>query len=267
MSVNYSTDLKNYENLLPIIGGYQPVKLKEMSGYKLMSRFDFKFFFHSSLLPQILEELKNSYNILEIDNLRMLPYKTIYFDTPDDRMYTDHHNGKLKRYKVRIREYCNSHENFLEVKGKNNKGLVQKVRIPITSLDVHESDNAKFIQKNSPFKPEELSLKINVNFFRTTLVSKFSDERVTIDSGIVFNNNGIKTALGDISIVEIKRSGSKDDSMLFNLFRDMGINPNGFSKYCTGTIYTRDQVKKNNFKPMMLKLRKIQNPHSYDTVI
>jgi hypothetical protein len=182
-------------------------------------------------------------------------------------MYTDHHNGKLKRYKIRIREYCNSSESFLEVKGKNNKGLVQKVRIPITTLDVNESANAKFIRKNSPFKSKELSPKINVNFSRTTLVSKFSDERVTIDSGIVFNNNGTTRALGDVSIVEIKSSGSKDDSILFNLLRDMGINPEGFSKYCAGTIYTRDQVKKNNFKPLMFKLNKINNSHSYDSAI
>jgi hypothetical protein len=42
----------------------------------------------------------------------------LYFDTDSKRFYHDHHNGKVKRTKIRMRNYVESNLTFLEIKKK-----------------------------------------------------------------------------------------------------------------------------------------------------
>ena len=103
------------------ISAFEPISLKEMDRVKLMNRKDTKFIFNEEKLPELLEALKDNYNILEISNKRESLYKTMYFDTDDFKFYTQHHNGKLNRHKVRYRQYADVDTTYLEVKFKSNK--------------------------------------------------------------------------------------------------------------------------------------------------
>ena len=100
---------------------FDPISLKEMDGVKLMNRKDTKFIFNEEILPELLEALKDNYNILEISKKRESQYKTMYFDTDDFKFYIQHHNGKLNRHKVRYRQYADVGTTYLEVKFKSNK--------------------------------------------------------------------------------------------------------------------------------------------------
>ena len=62
------------------------------------------------------------YKCVEIENKRVSQYQTLYYDTKDMKLYNEHHNGHLNRYKIRHRTYVDSNLSFLEVKFKNNKG-------------------------------------------------------------------------------------------------------------------------------------------------
>lgn len=105
------------------------IQLEEMEQVKLMNRTDTKYWFHFKHLQELLQEIKNDYFVLEINQKSELPYSTTYYDTLNNSMFLEHHNGKLNRYKVRRRSYVSSEICFLEMKFKNNKGRTIKKRI------------------------------------------------------------------------------------------------------------------------------------------
>ncbi|MBK6987513.1 MAG: VTC domain-containing protein [Bacteroidetes bacterium] len=110
------------ENLDNILSAFDPISLKQMDGVSLQDRLDTKFMFKDSLLPALLERMKENYFVLEIKGKRYNHYETLYFDTSDFGLYLRHHNGRVNRYKFRSRRYVESDLNFFEIKFKNNKG-------------------------------------------------------------------------------------------------------------------------------------------------
>ena len=95
-----------------LINQFNPISLKKMDGVKLLNRVDTKFVCSVIKLSNILKDLIGKYEILEINNRRIMSYQTKYYDTPDFKMFIAHQNGKLNRYKVREREYIISGLNF-----------------------------------------------------------------------------------------------------------------------------------------------------------
>ena len=90
------------------LSSFQSISLEEMDNVKLMNRTDTKFVFSSSFLIEILNGLSDRYRVLEIEGKKESLYNTVYFDTEQLKFYTEHHNGKLNRHKVRMRKYVNS---------------------------------------------------------------------------------------------------------------------------------------------------------------
>ncbi len=93
-----------------ICGGFDlnefpTLSLEDIKSVSLQKRTDTKYLLNLSQLTALLSILKSNYSIVEIDSLKNLPYKTLYYDTPDLDLYRIHHNGKLNRYKFRTREY------------------------------------------------------------------------------------------------------------------------------------------------------------------
>ena len=82
---------------------FEPIALKEMNSVSLLKRIDTKFLTTETKLLEVLPYLQNDYRILEIDENRLMNYATLYFDTEDLRSYMEHHNGKAKRQKIRMR--------------------------------------------------------------------------------------------------------------------------------------------------------------------
>ena len=73
-----------------------PISLASMNNVKLLDRFDKKFVFHSSRLPDLIDRSQNFYRILEINTNRLFDYSTQYYDTLLRDMYLMHHNRKIK---------------------------------------------------------------------------------------------------------------------------------------------------------------------------
>ena len=116
--------------------GFRGHCLAEQMQARLMNRVDTKFLVPAYLLDACLRGLEHHYSILEIDGRRRFTYDTLYFDTPERQLYLDHHNGKLNRFKLRIRHYRETGDSFLEVKKKNNRERTIKNRLPLTSQTV-----------------------------------------------------------------------------------------------------------------------------------
>lgn len=236
---------------------FRKVSLADLDRVKLMNRIDQKFCLHRNQLPAILDAIQSGYSILEIDGKTIFEYDNTYFDTTDNQMFLWHHNGKLNRFKIRMRKYVQSDQNFLEIKCKNNKGRTVKNRIEKQYFKPEfTSDESNFITISSPFSGIELEPKINNFFHRITLVNNSFTERVTLDISPEFRNRNKKIVLENLIIVEIKQDKSSESALITRTLRALKISNHGFSKYCIGRALLEDEIKKNNFKPLLLKIRK-----------
>jgi hypothetical protein len=246
--------MKRFENILK---QFDKVTLSDLDKVKLMNRTDLKFCMHINELPSILETLKSHYQVLQIDDKIIFNYDNTYFDTIDNRMFLSHHNGKKNRFKIRVRNYVESNLNFLEIKFKTNKGRTIKERVIKRDFvpEFTEIENS-FLEKTCPFEGSMLEPKINSFFKRFTMVNNEFTERVTVDVYPGFKNTEKEIVLNNLVIIEIKQSKSCDIAFITKLLRDMKICRNGFSKYCVGRSLLEDDIKKNNFKPLIMKLKK-----------
>jgi len=244
------------ECLLP----FDKVTLPDLDRVQLMNRTDKKFCLHISQLPAVLTAVSKYYSLLEIKGLTIFNYDNTYFDTPDNQMFLSHHNGRSNRIKIRIRRYVDSDLNFLEIKLKNNKGWTIKERVEKKEFKpVFTFDEKNFLEQGSPFTWLQLQPKIRNFFNRITMVNHQFTERVTIDISPGFSNSEKEITLDNLVIIEIKQDNILEKSMISNVLLAQRIKGQGISKYCLGRALLEENIKKNNFKPLLLKIKKYYN--------
>ncbi len=229
-----------------------------MKGIKLMNRIDTKYVTTQEMLWRFLEEAKDRYYVQDFHGRHLMPYHTIYLDTPQLDMYTDHETGRQHRYKVRMRMYENEMEAFMEVKNKSNKGRTKKKRIAIADL-VYDDDSAKeFVGERTPYDAHSLRPTIENHFRRITLVNKDKTERLTIDVDLQFHNllTGNTRELPGHVIIELKRDGLTP-SPATEILRSLRIKRCGFSKMAIGMAMTSPQLRQNRFKQRIHYIEKL----------
>jgi hypothetical protein len=209
-------------------------------------------------LANLLKNLGSNYQVLEVEGVRLNRYRTLYFDTPDFLCFRQHHSGKRNRFKIRKREYVESHISFLEYKEKTNKGRTIKSRIKLgeisNSLNEREST---FIDERTQncfdYEP-----KLWNSFGRITLVDTAAGERLTIDTDIAFEMGHRKTSMPELVIIEVKRDENSGMSEVLRQLKHQLIRPESMSKYCLGVAMLYPEMKSNNFKQKLLKIEKIK---------
>lgn len=239
-----------------ILSTYISISLDEMKKVRLMNRTDTKYVTTVPRFMMLLEEAKDFYFVQRIDGECIMPYYTLYYDTPDSAMYMEHLRGRKRRQKIRIRRYECSEMSFWEIKNKNNKGRTQKVRIPYDSTDpVGLGD---FIGKYGNYPLSELSERIENRFRRITLVNRNLTERLTIDTQLRFHNLLTEETclMNGLVIIELKRDGNTPSPIL-EMLRRLHIHPAKFSKYCVGMALTDERLKYNRFKPRLRMIDKM----------
>ena len=184
-------------------------------------------------------------------------YDNTYFDTPDNSMFLNHHNGKLNRVKVRIRKYIQTNDTFLEIKCKTNKGRTIKERIGRLDFESNFTlDELRFLEGHTNYPGEVLEPKIRSYFNRFTLVDKKFTERVTIDLALGFKTTSNSITIDNLVVIEIKQNRSEKTSLIVNILKENKIRAQSFSKYCIGRSLLEEGVKKNKFKPTIIRIRK-----------
>ncbi len=250
-------------NVSTLLTQFEPITLDEMDSVRLMRRVDTKFVVPIGMLPSLLKSALDNYRMVEIGNRRDQPYETTYFDTNCYEMYRLHHNGKLNRFKIRMRSYKISGQEFLEVKRKNNRGETIKTRVAQNGegTSLGGKTNSVFLSKYTPYKHEQLQPVLGNSFIRLTMVSKSLDERITIDYNLAFNNLKHENQLlaQGLCIVEIKRSRDSSPSPFINTLTNLRINAMGFSKYCLGMAMLNTQVKHNLFMDRIRLVNKYES--------
>ena len=242
------------DRIIAILEKMNSITLDEMRGIRLMDRIDSKFVAPVSILPRLLEEMSDYFKVQVNDSgVRLAPYSTQYFDTPEMGMFLMHQNGQLNRQKVRIRSYVDAGLSFLEIKNKNNKGRTSKKRVQVGATHIQSveelGEHLAFLQEKSLFDYSSLVPSISNEFNRITLVNNRATERVTIDVGLSFYNyrTGNQERVDDLVVLELKQDGWQRSDFRDILFR-MRIKKQAFSKYCIGTSLTDSLIKNNRFK-------------------
>lgn len=235
-----------------------PIDLEAMNHVKLMRRRDTKYVIPTDRLPEILELIKEDYRVFTLEDQHLQPYETVYFDTPSLKMYFEHHNRRLNRYKVRMRKYVISGESYLEIKFKNNRGETIKKRVRAEmNVESLNDDNKGFLSAHSPFSFDEIKPSLWNSFKRITLVSKHRPERLTIDLGLEFsedNANGDTEQFNQTCIIEVKRDLDAGASDIIDALNKTRIKATGFSKYCMGMVLTKKTIRHNLFKQRLRHL-------------
>ncbi len=250
--------MKSMPTVEEIIARFDPIGLAEMDGVKLQSRTDTKFAFREADLPKYLEALMPDYRLLEVDGVRGVSYRSLYFDTPGLKHFLDHHNGRVFRSKTRFREYIGSGLCFLEVKRKTGRGGTDKVRRREPSIpDVLNADQRAFVAQASGCA-EPMHPVLWNHFTRLTLVHRTRQERLTIDRGLRFSTADGSAVMDGICVAELKESRADRGSPFAALMRAHGNRPSGMSKYCVGMLLLGLAPKRNTFKPLLLRLEHLR---------
>ncbi|MBC8048240.1 MAG: polyphosphate polymerase domain-containing protein [Fimbriimonadaceae bacterium] len=242
-----------------ILSNFNTISLKEMDAVELMNRKDTKYFFNAEKLPLILSSLKTDYRVLLIENYRIFNYRNIYFDTEDFFCYYQHHNERVNRYKIRIRQYVESKLNFLEVKFKTNTNRTIKTRIKVPEFSPVISEEAKrFLVQQTPFDPDKLIQTLRNDFKRFTLISNDLKERATIDTGLVLMTGDGERIFSNLCIAELKHDASSSGSLFKASMRRNYCPEMRISKYSIGTAFMYPALKQNNWKEKKLRINRIE---------
>lgn len=254
VDINY-TVLPDWEQLL---NSMPCINLDQLQAYSLMRRYDSKYLVPEKALIKIVQRITDSYFVLEVENIRLSPYCTTYYDSSDFMFYRQHHSSIRKRVKVRTRTYLSTDKSYLEIKRKGLSNRMVKERIAIEPCDLYGSECVdRFFDEHCPIPQEMLEAKLHNQFMRITLANRFLIERVTIDLGLTFLNRNKKIVLPGVAVLEVKQEKLHTKTALVTALHDAHLNPQNFSKYCIGISLLEPQVKHNRFKKNLIQLKKL----------
>lgn len=238
-----------------VIGSFAPISLTELGSDSLLDRVDRKYILPLRAVPDILAGLGGAYRVLEVAGERISTYSTRYFDTPSFRLYHDHHAGRFPRFKVRLRRYGSTGEEYLEVKRRTRGGRTQKERFSLRS----GTDPMVVLAEANPFSLSDtvplrdLRPVLNVAYRRITLTGRDGLERVTVDLGLECEVGGQMRSFPGVAILEVKQ-GTSFDSPVVRLLRERNFRSSGISKYCLCLASLDPGVKTNRFKPALRRV-------------
>lgn len=248
-----------------LLATFDPITLAQMDGAALLDRSELKYVLPQGLLLPVLAELRDTYRVLVVAGQPLSRYRTLYFDTDDLAMYRRQHAGAPNRFKVRAREYVDSHAAFVEVKHKMGARHTVKNRIPtplpITGLTSLAAD---FLADACPYAADELTACLWNHYTRITLVSKLRAERVTLDLDLAFSHDAERAGLPGIAIAEVKYTGARHASEFVRLMREHHVRDTSFSKYCMGVSLLYPDVKHNKFKVKQRLVARLTQGDSYE---
>ena len=183
--------------------------------------------------------------------------RSLYFETPSDRVLKEKVNGVNNREKFRIRMYDND-TSFIRLEKKTKiNGFCNKIDAPVTqeqcerlmsgdTLWMKESEHALLIELYAKMKYEQLRPKTIVDYVREPFIYRPGNVRVTLDSQIMtgvhvkdmFNPTlpMVRTHGTNIIIMEIKYDHFLPD-IIQNLVRIQNRKTTAFSKYAAARMF------------------------------
>jgi hypothetical protein len=225
--------------LSSLTSGMRPVPLDVvLATANLQARVDRKYVVPLDALAEVLDTIGDQLHVLQIDDLRVFRYESVYFDTPELTTYYQHAHGRRRRAKIRTRAYLDSGECLLEFKRVGSRGETIKERFPyhLASRFDLDGDARALAQERlgSTIDTPALRPSLTTAYLRTTLVDTARGNRVTCDVDLRFDDHagGSYGPTRGVVVVESKSVGG--DSPADRALRRVGARPVNLSKYCVG---------------------------------
>jgi hypothetical protein len=187
------------------------------------------------------------------------PYRTIYLDTDDRKCLIDHHRGRRPRFKVRIRHHLARELTYLEVKVKGTRGRTAKERIqlPFSTEDLSPKKLTEALAEHPDIPAKGLGPSMWIEFNRITLVGIELEERITIDTNLVFRDHQGEEKLSDLAILEIKQRRRSHQSPTMKALRGKQYVQVSLSKYVTGAQFLWPEIRLNRYQPNLREIQRI----------
>lgn len=235
----------------PALHTFQDASLELLGARALQERVDRKYLMPIRVLNALLVRLSEEYRVLRSNGELAARYHTIYFDTPERRMYHEHRRGRRPRYKVRVRHHVDRRMSFLEIKRKGPDERTTKARLgrPFGATDLSGAAGA-FIEQRCPVRATLLSPQLSVTFRRITIVGESVNERITFDCGVAMDVEGRREAWPRVVVAEIKQARYSNTSPSVHAFRELHVRERAISKYCLATA-SLAVVRSNTFRPAL----------------
>jgi VTC domain len=240
---------------------FAPLSLAALNAKAAMlERQDNKYILTAHHLWPALDRFRQHFDVLEIDGRRAFTYATQYFDDAGQRAYYDHHQGRRKRGKVRVRSYVDAGFSYLEVKLKDIRDVTIKRRLRVDhGMAALDAPAMAFV--NTCFRDQygtgfgrPLDAVIGMEYDRITLVAKDGGERMTIDTCLSFASDAMVCNVSpDMFIVETK--SARGNGIADKILRGLHLHPTPrCSKYCIAMAALGRVTQHNHFLPALRRL-------------
>lgn len=246
---------------------FDTISLDDLNGKAAMlERLDNKYIVPAHRLLPAFEAFGALFDVLEIEGKRAFTYATEYYDDGDAQSYFDHHQGRRKRCKVRVRNYVDAGFSYLEVKLKDIRDVTVKKRLKLEGGDAGLSAEALafidhcHVDMYGTALGRALQPVIEMEYERVTLVAKEGGERMTIDTSLHFRNDAVERQVaGGQFILETK--SARGNGIADKILRTHHLHPTKqCSKYCMGMAALGTVERHNRFLPALKKLQVFEQP-------
>lgn len=231
----------------------RPVALETLMEHAaLMQRTDRKYVAPIDAVRELVDTVRDTHQVLSINDRRYTTYRTLYFDTDDLASARAHVQRRRRRWKVRARLYVEDQLSRVEVKTKDNRGNTLKV-MGNSHPDFYGAligDDHDFVAFHLRDFPEtnvrDLKPAAEVRYTRSTLSDLTAGTRVTIDWGL-----NMQLANGDVWLDDqyamVETKGPTSLSVVDKTLQGLGVRPRGFSKYVAAVSTLTDEIPSNDF--------------------
>lgn len=241
---------------------FTPIGLAQLNARAaLLQRSDNKYIVDGAVLQQAVPLFARDFHILEIDGQHSFTYETCYFDDAAYSSYFNHHQGRRRRSKVRMRRYPDAGQCFVEVKLKDKRGATVKRRLECApeqfgSLDARALafvQNAHQDLYGTPLA-QHLRPVVTMRYQRLTLVARQGGERMTVDFDLRFASRHASAAVPPTRYL-LETKSAKANGIADKLLRALHQHPTrSCSKYCISLAALQEVTRYNRFLPALRRL-------------
>ncbi|WP_419843010.1 polyphosphate polymerase domain-containing protein [Candidatus Poriferisodalis sp.] len=236
-------------SLIEQLTAFAPIGRSELTATAdLQNRTDRKYLVPEADVPGILRHIQaglgSACRVLTIGGRNQFAYRSTYFDSARLDSYYSAAHRRPSRFKLRARQYLDTHTSMLEIKMPDRRGRKVKHRAACDPCEADglTAEGRAFVEsiERTRALAGELRPVLTTSYLRATLcITAGETARVTVDTelcwrsvGLSWHGAGRQLRFGPTAVIETKTSGvpCAVDRILWR----SGIRPVAFSKYCTG---------------------------------
>jgi hypothetical protein len=223
----------NFTDQIAFFEANTNAKTKKLESFKYK---DQRFMFSNKLLDKLIECNKDNYDIIKFGDKNYQSIRTLYFDTPKNKCYTDAHNKKRNRYDIYYHYCYESDTTYLEVKYLSKKGIEKKKKLKVDCIKTELNDEELlFLKKVMPGKlAKKLQARLSVNYKRITLIDKNRQHKVVLDTDIDYLYNDLKDKYLRLTYCKIRLVKDDEYCEFLESLKDFGVREEQINKYVLG---------------------------------